>query len=211
MRGIIISGGTPPSKKLLERVIDKNSIIIFSDSGANVGFKYGLDCKAIVGDLDSISQEAKDYYTKKHCKFITFNKEKDFTDTELAIVELIKYEVDSIILLGCIGTRMDHTLANMGLLVNYASKGYNIKIMDEHNEIMVLLRSTIIHAEEHKVFSLQSFRDKVSNLSIIGAKYPLRNYDLYSGDPLTVSNEFLDRDVEIIFNEGTLLLIYPYD
>lgn len=211
MNGVIISGGTPPSKELLEKVIDDNSIVIFSDSGANVGFKYGLECKAIVGDLDSIDKETMKYYTEKKSKFITFNKEKDFTDTELAIIEIIKDKVDDIILLGCIGTRMDHTLANIGLLVDYTYKGYNIKIMDEHNEIIALRKNTIIHGEEHKTFSLQSFREKVSNLNIIGAKYPLTNYELYAGDPLTVSNEFLTGDVEIKFNGGTLLLIYPYD
>ncbi|AWZ48715.1 thiamine diphosphokinase [Hathewaya limosa] len=212
MKGIIISGGTEPSLELLKDNLKGKYVLIASDSGANVTYKYGLCPSIIVGDLDSIKESVKEYYSNQGCKFIKFNPEKDFTDTELAIKEITKKNIDEIILLGCTGTRLDHVLANLGLLIDYHKKGYKIKLVDDNNEVKVCEKSLSIKGEKGKLFSVQAFKETVSNLSIRGAKYELENYNLEPGSPLTVSNEFLnDKDIKITFNSGNLLLIYPKD
>lgn len=211
MQGIIISGGTKPSKKLIDSVLTAESIVVCADSGANVAYEYNLPCSTIVGDLDSISSVAESYFQDKGCKFIKYSCEKDYTDTELAINEVIDRGAKSIVILGALGSRIDHSLANIGLIVDYSIKGYDISIIDDHNEIRVFTESFKLHCRKGKVFSLQSFRKNVMNLTIKGAKYPLSNYTLKSGTPLTVSNVFLEEDIDITFNSGIILLIYPKD
>lgn len=211
MQGIVISGGNKPAKKLIDSVIDTESIIVCADSGANVAYEYKLPCSTIVGDLDSISSAAKSYFEDIDCKFIKYSCEKDYTDTKLAIDEIISRGIKKIIILGALGSRMDHSLANIGLMVDYSIKGYDMTIIDDHNEITVIKEPLRIHSEKGKVFSLQAFRDDVTELTIKGAKYPLSNYNLKSGTPLTVSNVFLDEYIDITFSSGIILLIYPKD
>lgn len=211
MKGIIISGGKAPSLELLSTYLKDKYLIIASDSGADVTLKYNLEPNLIVGDLDSISKEAYDYYRSRNFKFIKFNPEKDFTDTELAIEEAIRLGANEILLFGCTGTRIDHVLANLGLVVDYYEKGVNIKLIDDNNEIFPTKKSMHLKGNKGDTFSLQAFRENVSKLSIRNSKYELLNYDLKAGSPLTVSNEFLDEDVYIDFESGILLIILPKD
>ncbi|WP_142414455.1 thiamine diphosphokinase [Hathewaya massiliensis] len=211
MKGIIISGGKAPSLELLSTYLKDKYLIIASDSGANVTLKYKLEPNLIVGDLDSISKEAYHYYRGRNFKFVEFNPEKDFTDTELAIEEAIRLGADEILLFGCTGTRIDHVLANLGLLVDYHEKGINIKLIDDNNEIFATKKSIYLKGNKGETFSLQAFRENVRKLTIKNAKYELFNYDLKAGSPLTVSNEFSDEDVYIDFESGILLIILPRD
>ena len=46
---------------------------------------------------------------------------------------------------------------------------------------------------------------------IKNAKYDLENYTLYLGDNRTVSNEFLEDDIEVEFTKGKILVIFSKD
>ncbi|MFX0549116.1 thiamine diphosphokinase [Hathewaya histolytica] len=211
MRSIIISGGKAPSLQLLKNYLKEEHFIIASDSGAEATLKYNLTPNMIVGDLDSISEDTYMYYLNKGCKFVRYSPEKDFTDTELAIEEAINIGSDEIILFGCTGTRLDHVLANLGLLVDYYERGININLIDDNNEVFVIQKPIKISGVKGKIFSLQAFRENVNKLTIKNAKYELLNHNLKAGSPLTVSNEFLDGEAYIGFESGTLLVILPRD
>ncbi|SHJ43521.1 thiamine pyrophosphokinase [Hathewaya proteolytica DSM 3090] len=211
MFGIVLGGGTPPSSEIIEAVTKGENVIVCADGGANTAYKYNLDCKAIIGDSDSIDKEVKKHFKNKNCEFVEYSPEKDYTDTELAIKYLIEEGIDFIIMLGCTGTRIDHTLANIGLMVDYAIKGCHIKIIDDNNIVQVVKSSKTISGPVGAIFSLQAFREDVTNLKIEGAKYPLNGIQLRSGSPLTVSNVFEEKNVSISFDSGILLLIFPRD
>ena len=56
-----------------------------------------------------------------------------------------------------------------------------------------------------------AYCDKVENFNIKNAKYDLENYTLYLGDNRTVSNEFLEDDIEVEFTKGKILVIFSKD
>ena len=68
-----------------------------------------------------------------------------------------------------------------------------------------------IKYKKDKRLSLTAFGDTVMGLSIIDAKYLLKDYDLQFGDSRTVSNEFLDKDVTVKFKSGILLVMITSD
>lgn len=211
MKAIIISGGKAPSLELLSTYLKDKYLIIASDSGANVTLQYNIKPNLIVGDLDSISKEAYNYYKSINLNFVKFNPEKDFTDTELAIEEAIKLGTDEVLLFGCTGTRIDHMLANLGLVVDYYEKGIKIKLIDDNNEIFCTRKPISLKGNKGEFFSLQAFRENVHKLTIKNAKYELLKHNLKAGSPLTVSNEFLDKEVFIDFKSGILLVILSKD
>lgn len=210
MRGIVILGGDAPSLELLKEYITDDTIIIAADSGGDFLYKYNIVPTHLVGDLDSISQEALEFF-KKSTNINVYPREKDETDGYIAIDLALKSNCSDIYIFGAIGERMDHVLANIGLLnviLNRDAKGY---IVDENNLIFLMKESGEIKYKKDKRLSLTAFGDTVMGLSIIDAKYLVQDYDLQFGDSRTVSNEFLDKDVMVKFKSGILLVMITSD
>ncbi len=72
---------------------------------------------------------------EKQVEIIKFPPEKDYTDTEIAIMEAMKRGADTIYLFGGLGTRADHSLGNIGLLLTTKNKGARLLIVDDHNKM----------------------------------------------------------------------------
>lgn len=211
MKAVIIAGGKPPSYELLMEELKTSTIIICADSGADCVFKYGIIPTYLIGDFDSINKETFKYFSESRCIIEKFPKYKDYTDTELALLRAKELYVDSVVFLGCTGSRLDHTFANMGLLLKcfeYKIKGY---IKDDNNCIELLSESVSICGKENETFSLLAYNSTIKGLSITGAKYPLVSYELKVGNSLTVSNEFKNYPVNIEFTNGILLLFRSID
>lgn len=212
MKIVILSGGKLPSLRLIEKELIDSDCLICVDSGANGLFKYNIKPDYIMGDFDSIKEEVFKYYNDKmHCNIETFSTEKDFTDTQAAVKKAINLQADEIVLLGCTGTRLDHVLGNLGIMKMCLAYNIKVYIKDDNNTIMAFNRTTKIFGTPGETFSVQNFGSSLINLSIKGAKYELDNYSLDVGDPLTVSNEFLTNEVELIFDSGNLLVFYSRD
>lgn len=211
MKVIIVSGGKPPKEQTLRSYLNNESYIISADSGANTLHKYSIVPNIILGDFDSIHSNVLNHFQKVGCKTISYPAEKNFTDTEAAIEEAIKLNPQEILLFGCTGSRLDHTLANLGLLYKCLNNSIKARIIDENNVISLHHKDFEIKGRRGELFSLQAFGHVVNNLSILKAKYELYNYDLKFGDPRTVSNELLDDTVSITFKSGLLILIRSKD
>lgn len=210
MRAIIVGGGEAPSKILLERYIDEDSIIIAADGGANALSMYNITPNYLLGDFDSIEGEV---YEKlcSNSETTRFPREKDDTDSKIAFEKAIKLGAKEIIFLGCTGKRIDHFMANLCVLHEGLKRSINCYIVDEYNEIFLIDKSSTIYGKSGEVFSLFSYGEDTKGLTLIGAKYPLNNFNLSQVNNLTVSNEFLSEEVSIIFSNGCLLVIKIID
>ncbi|MCY6372366.1 thiamine diphosphokinase [Clostridium ganghwense] len=211
MKIVIASGGMPPSYDLLYEELKEASYLICADSGANYLYEYNICPDILIGDFDSIDIQVLNYFKDNHTNIIQYPPEKDYTDTEIAVNKALELNVDEIVLLGCTGTRIDHFLGNLGMLLKCLSKKVTAYIKDEHNTITIADKSLSIFGSEGETFSLAAYSENVENLTISGAKYPLNNYYLEIGSALTISNEFQDKEVKINFDEGILLIIYSRD
>lgn len=206
MRAIIIGGGVPPKKELLEEYMDKNYIIIAADGGADVLSQYKILPDYLLGDFDSISKNVYEHFSKD-INIMRFPREKDYTDAQAAFNKAVELGAEEIIMLGCTGKRIDHFMANLCILYEGLQKKIKTYIVDDYNEIFMINKSTVLKGKKDMVFSLFSYSEDTKDLTIRGAKYPLINYYLSQTDNLTVSNEFLKEAVEIEFSKGCLLIM----
>jgi len=211
MKTVIVSGGRAPSRELLEKELEDATALICVDSGGNCLMELGIEPDYLVGDFDSIRREALDYIRGTKCSILEYPKDKDFTDTELALELAMRLDSNSIVFLGSTGTRLDHVIGNLGLLRACVQNGIDAFLKDDNNSIMITDKPLTLKAEPGTTFSLQAFGGTVENLTIIGARFPLSGYRLEIGDPLTISNRFLDSDVEVEFTEGLLMVMYSRD
>lgn len=119
-----------------------------------------------------------------------------------------------IVLLGGTGSRMDHTLANIGCLKYARDKKVFMKIVDSNNCMYLYERPFVLQKDAlvyHKYLSLIALENGVSGLTIKGMKYDTEQLDLEPLSSRGVSNEMIGNKAEITFDSGVLLVIESKD
>jgi len=106
--GLVFIGGEAPERRVIEPLLEQNPRLVAADSGLDTMLKMKLTPHILVGDLDSVSPEALAAYPDLRIKH--FPVDKDYTDTELALVEARNLGVRRIVLIGGGGGRLDHLL-----------------------------------------------------------------------------------------------------
>ena len=211
---IIITGGNI-KEEFLKKVFLENKYenIIASDKGLEALDKLGLKPNYIIGDFDSINEEIlSKYLLDKEIKTIKLNPEKDYTDTHMALKLAIELKSTNIIIVGAIGSRIDHTIANIHILKEALDKNIKCSIINENNKIQLINKDTTIERNENfRYISLIPLTTKVCGITLKGFKYGLINATLEIGKSLGVSNEQTKELAIIEIKEGILLLIQSRD
>ena len=138
MTALIITGGYESDSFIEEQLKSiQYDILIGVDSGLNYLYRLNILPDILLGDFDSISEEALAFYKGKNIITKAYPSEKNLTDTHLAIETALEYAADHIILLAATGSRLDHTLANIFLLQNYLDQA-DCQIITFHNLTLIL-------------------------------------------------------------------------
>jgi thiamine pyrophosphokinase len=213
MRAVIVTGGSMSDTELIRKYLAEDSILIACDSGLNYVFAEGLVPDIILGDFDSVNREILSFYKAKGCEAVTYPVKKDNTDTELGIFEAEKRGADDIVLLGASGTRLDHTIANIQLLVPLGEKGIRARLADEHNIIEpITSKHTLrLDAPTGSYVSLLPLTQRVCGVTAYGLEYPLDNVDIAMGSSLTVSNVITSEGAWVSVAEGVLISVIAKD
>lgn len=214
MKTLIVSGGNVEDK-LLNEICSNHKFdnIIASDKGLEMIDKRGMTPNYIIGDFDSIDKKILNkYINNKDIEIKKLNPEKDYTDTHMALKLALEIKSREIIILGGIGTRIDHTIANIHILKEALEKGIECRIIDSRNEIQLINKRTILKIDKnYKYISLIPLTTKVEGVTLKGFKYPLSNAILEIGHSIGVSNEQFEDNAIIDLKAGILILIKSKD
>lgn len=203
---LVLNGDLKPFEKLKQRLQDFD-YVLSADGASNVLFEINFLPNAIIGDLDSITKQNRIYFEQNNVEFFCFSPEKDFTDSHLALEKLICAGAKEITIFGAMGSRWDHSLANVGLCYYALQNGVRLHFYGNQTYMTCLKKGTYLFAKKEKMyFSLLALFGEVKGLSVEGAKYLLDAYTLRQGETIGISNEFRD-DISISFQEGILLVI----
>lgn len=207
---VIVTGGTPVSEQLLKAELALSDYTIAADGGIKMLMKYDIVPNLIVGDFDS-APKTEWLSAYENVPVVTFPKEKDYTDTELAIFEALKLPTEQICILGGTGSRLDHTLANMMLLQRIAHSGKKGRILDDHNEICVLEEGEhIVSKKMWHFFSLVPLSETLV-VTLDGFKFPLNKAHIKQASTVTISNEFIGQTGNVKIHSGRAFLILSRD
>lgn len=210
-RILIFTGGRLGEWAL--RHIRDNDILYGADSGALFLVSHQLKPAVSLGDFDSVTDEQ--LQAIRLASTITYDcdpVDKDYTDTELAFREALRNNPDEIVLLGAIGTRFDHSLANVHLLRTAAERGIAAVIVDEHNAIRLMTDTLELERREGFAHvSLLPLSERVTGITLTGFQYPLTEAALTIGQSLGISNVLSGERGTITIREGLLLVIESRD
>lgn len=212
-RCVIITGFITGNLKKLIR-IKKNDFIICADKGYAYAKSAKIKPDILIGDFDSLNIDLPDDISIVH-----YPSEKDDTDTMLCLKYALDRDFEEIVLIGGIGGRIDHTIANIQAMA-YTLDNWQgndryrkrISMIDDKNWIIMLKNNAIsLTGHEGQLLSIASFTNESKKVSTTGLHWNLREATLSNTFPLGVSNFFEDTKVTISVGDGTLLVILSQD
>lgn len=201
-RCVIVGGADIGNYGFIREKLRADDYVIFCDSGLKHMDGLGAEPGLIVGDFDSHENP------KLPVETIVLPCEKDDTDTVFAVREALRRGFDDFLLIGVVGARLDHSLANVSLLLYLDSMGKTARIIDDWSEMEIVSRKSVTVSGEYSYFSLMNISGCARGISVTGAKYPLSDGEISCEYQYGVSNEVLPGEKALIsVREGRLLLI----
>lgn len=157
----------------------------------------------VVGDFDSHPAPKEPDYP-----VITLPREKDDTDTWFAVKEALRRGFTRFLLLGVAGQRLDHTMANLSILLHLHNRGASALLVDDFSEMEVVGKKPVQVTADFAYFSLLNIGGEAKGITIRNAQYPLDGAEISCTYQYAVSNQVLPGTVaEITVEQGNLLLL----
>jgi thiamine pyrophosphokinase len=184
----------PPEKQA-------GDLVIAADAGyRNLG---GVSPDYVVGDFDSLG------YVPEGERVLRHPPEKDDTDTMLAAKLGLSLGYRAFVLLGGLGGRLDHTLANIQTLAYLRGRGAKACLAQEGETVTLIENETLrFRAGLSGNVSVFAYGASARGVYERGLRYPLTDAHLTDDFPLGVSNAFTGAPASVSVSDGRLLVIY---
>lgn len=210
-RCLIVTGGIIEDYTLLKSYHQAGDFIICADGGARHAGKMGLKPDLLVGDFDTLTENELSEFSAMGAEILRFPREKDFTDTHMALLEGLKRGFKKIIILAALGGRVDHALANVMLLALPEARGIDVRIVDEKQELSLIRKKQAFVGKKGDKLSLLPLSETVKGVNTKGLYYPLVKGSLTMGVPIGISNCFTGEAAEVEVEEGLLLAVRVWE
>lgn len=207
----VIIGAAPgmPAQSTVDLCKSGKAFLICADGGINKAIAAGLKPDLHVTDSDSGGDK-----TPADVERIALKKEKDDTDTAVAVNYGLARGAIRFVLDCCAGGRPDHYLTNIALLEYLSDRGAKGVLIAEKSEIRLLLPGqtmSIGRDPRFKYLSVLPVDEHAEGVYESGVKYPLENAVLLRGRSLGVSNEITADTAAVSVGRGKTLVILSSD
>ncbi|MEI6315920.1 MAG: thiamine diphosphokinase, partial [Syntrophus sp. (in: bacteria)] len=162
----------------------------------------------IIGDMDSLEEELLRHFEEKGVAVAPYPVRKDETDTQLALERALAMDPEEILIFGAMGRRLDHTMANLGLLMMGPEKGVPIKLVDEDCEVFVMAGAATVSGKKGQTVSIFPWGGEARGITLEGFEYPLEGATMNLARPCGISNRLTEEEGRIRVDEGCLLVIH---
>ncbi len=192
---------------------DKPDFLLAADKGMEFCYRNKIKPDVILGDFDSANPEILDYFRQEQVEIQSYPKEKDWTDTELAVRFAIGKGAKSIRILGATGGRMDHFLGNLEVLKLGLDQKVSIFLLDPQNFICMFQGYLKLYKREQigKYVSFIPYTDVVEDVTLTGFRYNLNHATVKKGSTLCISNEIQEPVAEVHTGAGIMIMIEAVD
>ena len=218
MRALIIASGQPDSDSGPQELSFREDgsrypawdLVIGADGGAALALAWEIMPDIVIGDMDSLPITVKTVLEERGCRFLTHPRAKDETDLELALDYATREGAQEIVILGAMGGRLDHTLANVLLLTASLCQGVSVRISDGDQEVMLVRagESLALRGQPGDVVSLLPLSGDARGITTSGLAWPMQDDCLRMGRTRGVSNAMTSSMAHVAVTEGLLLVVH---
>ena len=197
-----VVGAMPLSWSLCPRK-GAGDFLIAADKGYEALEAYGAPPDLVVGDFDSLGRRPNPP------NVIQLPVMKDDTDMVYALREGLERGYRRFVLLGGVGGRLEHTLANLQSLAWLTTQGARGVLAGEGTVATALHNESMTFPQGLQGFlSVFCSSGVAKGVRLENLKYELNDHTMSADFPLGVSNEFVDAPAKITVGDGTLLALW---
>jgi thiamine pyrophosphokinase len=220
MQALILADGDAPSRHELDTAWpgwdDAVGLVVAADGGARHAESLGMTIDVWVGDGDSVEPGLLEALAASGIPLERSRPDKDESDTELAVLAALRRGADGIVIVGALGgTRLDHSLANIGLLALPALAGRPAVLVDAHSRVSLIQApgpdggptERRLAGRPGDVVSLLPIGPGVVGVTTVGLAYPLANEPLPAGPARGLSNVRSAETARVTLRRGLLLVV----
>ena len=211
---IVVADGTIADRAALDRAWPGwdagDRVVVAADGGADGAARLGLAVDLVVGDLDSIDALTLKALRAAGVTIEAWPRDKDASDTELALRAALRVEPGRIVILGAAGgARLDHALANVGLLGLAELAGHPVTILDETSRLRLVVgpAEAALEGRLGDLVSLLPAGTPVEGVKTAGLAFPLDAETLLVGSTRGLSNVRTEATARVHVEAGSLLVV----
>jgi thiamine pyrophosphokinase len=181
--------------------VDPDDLVIAADAGyKQLG---GIKPHLVVGDFDSLG------YVPREESVVELPIRKDDTDALFAVKLGLSRGFRRFVLLGSVGGRLDHTLANIQALAYLTTRGARGVLVGENEKITMLQNGSLnFFGAPEGIVSVFAYGGTATGVTEENLAYPLDRATVTTDFPIGVSNEFTNQPARITVEEGCLLIVW---
>ncbi|MPM32973.1 Thiamine pyrophosphokinase [bioreactor metagenome] len=181
--------------------VDPDDLVIAADAGyKQLG---GIKPHLVVGDFDSLG------YVPREESVVELPVRKDDTDALFAVKLGLSRGFRRFVLLGSVGGRLDHTLANIQALAYLTTRGARGVLVGEIEKITMLQNGSLnFFGTPEGIVSVFAYGGTATGVTEENLAYPLDCATVTTDFPIGVSNEFTNQPARITVEEGCLLIVW---
>lgn len=210
LRVLILAHGELPSEERVRRMHAEHDYIMVTDGAAHRVLEFGVIPDLLCGDFDSVNLESiRELLPDVR---IVPTPDQEQADLEKAI-QIAREIGDEITIVGATGGRMDHTLANLALLLRFPPD-IPLCFVDDFGTVRALTGTQeqpgeiTLETEIGDTLSLISFEPQV-HVDIEGVQWPLHLSHLLPGTR-GVSNVAAETAVTIRVRGGSVFICHLF-
>ena len=169
---MILANGLFPSEQRCLSILQGAEKIICCDGAADKLIASGLTPRVIIGDLDSLSDEAR----ARHASILIRDEDQESNDLTKAVRYCMDQGHASVSILGATGLREDHTLGNISLMLEYFP-GIELRIISDFGCFFLVQSGEPVKSHAGEKVSIFSVDNRI-RVRARGLKYPLEDLQL---------------------------------
>jgi thiamine pyrophosphokinase len=186
------------------------ALLIAADGGGNALHAVGISPALVIGDLDSLSEQAAASFAVAGAEFQRHPAAKDETDLELALLMALERGATSIDILGGLGGRWDQSLSNVALLALPELAGTPVRLLDHEQEAFLVRDEAAIVGQLGDTVSLLPIGGPAHGITTSGLHYPLHEATLHFERTRGISNVISARPASVSLRQGLLLVVHTF-
>lgn len=172
----ILCNGAFPTEPFPLYLLDNAEGVVCCDGALEKWLAHAPSARplAVVGDMDSLPSALQERFAD----VLVHEAEQDTNDMTKAMRWVLREhpEVTEIVILGATGLREDHTIGNLGLLMEYTRlfdlSGRRVSMVSDYGTAFAITDSCELHLGEGRRFSLFS-TDNSLRITSEGLEWPL--------------------------------------
>ncbi len=182
-------------------------LLIAADGGALPLLRAGIVPHVAIGDMDSIDATSLAELETYGIALRRFPREKDETDLELALLYAAAAGATAIDILGALGGRWDHTLANVALLALPELRERRTRLLADRQTLFLVRDAAMLEGQAGDTVSLLPLAGDAHGVTTKGLRYPLDDATLSYERARGVSNVLLAPPGYVSLRAGLLLVV----